>query len=160
MKTWIAAALALGITAQTMAADPPSRADIKQLERDYATLSLWAFTPGLLIKRCEKEYPDELTQVRMGAMQWLTGQMERYEQVERRRGLLLAMLSKAAGQSTEKIDADFKRRVERDMVQGIFTDFSPEYRHQICLHLEASLPRIAAGAEEGLAEAMQRDWGR
>lgn len=155
MKTWIAtAALAvLATPGATMAADPP---DLAQWERDHATLGTWSFIVDLTIKRCEKEFPDELTPIRMGILDWFKDNADRLAQLERGRELLLKHLSKLNGKPAKKIEAELKRTVEREAFKPIYTDVPAPERHKICLHLETALPKLLAGHQEGIPAALRR----
>lgn len=156
MKAWTVALALVAATAQASAADEPPPPDPKQLDRDFIALSYWSFLPDLLLKRCEREYADELVQVRLGATEWFTTQMERHQQVERARALLRKVLSDATHKPPEKIDADFKQAIDQRVVQGMFNDFSRDDTHQLCTHLEKTFPRVTAAAEGGLDPALQR----
>ena len=106
-------------------------------------LQFWSSVPDALLKRCEREYPDKLLQIRTGFMHWVAGRPDDLAgRVEAMHSLFAPRIAAARKQSM----ADYKRQIDetvsKPFVDGMFGDFTPAETEEICTRLDLALPRM------------------
>lgn len=119
-----------------------SKERVQQIERDVFTLNYWSMLPPALMKRCETEYPDTLMHSRVGYMAWMGRHFDMAGRVETSRDLFSSMLAKARGQTQAAYEAKAKKMLDKEMVQGLFRDFSAADTKALCANLDDALGRI------------------